>query len=182
MPTYAACISFRDGTALLAASHFREAITLEPEYAEAQAGLAEALVTQFILGQARPDAMSSAIVAAKRAVELDPNSGEAYTVLGTVDQVFLWDWRAAEQNLRKGIELSPSNSNAENWYAIYLLWVNRPGEAVEATRRAVALEPFSFWANRNLGMALFYARRYDEALAALKRASEIAPDKSPCVR
>ena len=170
-------IQRRDG--ILASSHFREAIALEPGYAEAYAGLAEALVTQFILGQARrADAMPSATAAAKRAVELDPNSGEAYTALGAVDQVFLWNWNAAEQNLRRGIELSPGNSNAENWYAIYLIWVNRPGEAVEATRHAVALEPFSFWANRNLGMALFYARRYDEALAALKRASEIAPDKA----
>jgi TolB-like protein len=171
-------IQRRDGS--LAAAHFREAIAFESGYAEAHAGLAEALVTQFIVGEARrADALPSAVAAAKRAVELDPNSGEAYTALGAVDQFFLWDWNAAEQNLRKGIELSPGNSNAENWYAIYLIWVNRPADAVEATRRAVALEPFSFWANRNLGMALFYARRYDEALAALKRASEIAPDKSP---
>src|SRR5262249_49808070 len=71
--------------------------------------------------------------------------------------------------------------NAENWYAIYLMGVGRPAEAVEATRRAVAKDPLSFWAHRNLGMALFYARRYDEALAALRRASEIAPDKAAFV-
>jgi TolB-like protein/DNA-binding winged helix-turn-helix (wHTH) protein/tetratricopeptide (TPR) repeat protein len=171
-------IQRRDG--VMAASHFREAIALQPGYAEAHAGLAEALVSQFILGQARvADVMPAAVTAAKRAVELDPNSGEAYTALGAVDKSFLWDWNAAEQNLRKGIALSPSNSNAESWLAVYLMHVNRPAEAVEAARRAVSLDPLSFWANRNLGMALFYARRYDEALAALKRASEIAPDKSP---
>ena len=170
-------IQRRDG--VTAESHFRQAITLEPDYAEAHAGLAEALVTQSIAQPAsNSDAMSSAIAAAKRAIELDPYSGEAYTALGAIDKLYLWDWNAAEQNLRKGIALSPGNSNAENWYAIYLLNVNRPEEAVEATRRAVALDPLSFWAYRNLGMALFYARRYDEALAALKRASEIAPDKS----
>jgi hypothetical protein len=48
---------------------------------------------------------------------------------------------------------------------------------VNATQRAVALDPFSFWANRLLGSMLYYSRRYDESLVALTRASEIAPDK-----
>jgi TolB-like protein/DNA-binding winged helix-turn-helix (wHTH) protein/Tfp pilus assembly protein PilF len=169
-------IQRRDG--LRAEAHFQEAIALEPRYAEAHAGLAEALVTQFFVGQARgADVTQSAVAAAKRAVELDPTSGEAYTALGAIDKTFLWDWNAAEQNLRRGIALSPNNSNAENWFAIYLLNVNRPAEAVKAIRDALALDPLSFWANRNLGMALFFARRYEEARAALNRASELAPDK-----
>ena len=44
-------------------------------------------------------------------------------------------------------------------------------------QRAVSLDPLSFWANRLLGSMLFYARRYGESLAALKRALEIAPDR-----
>jgi tetratricopeptide (TPR) repeat protein len=48
---------------------------------------------------------------------------------------------------------------------------------VNAVQRAVALDPLSFWANRLLGSTLDYSRRYDESLVALKRASEIAPDK-----
>jgi tetratricopeptide (TPR) repeat protein len=169
-------IQRRDG--LRAAAHFQEAIALEPRYAEAHAGFAEALVTQSLVGQARgADVTQPAVAAAKRAIELDPSSGEAYTALGAIDKTFLWDWNAAEHNLRKGIALSPSNSNAENWFAIYLITVNRPAEAVTAIRNALALDPLSFWANRNLGMTLFHARRYQEALAALNRASELAPDK-----
>lgn len=168
-------IQRRDG--LTAASNFREAITLEPEYAEAQGGLSEALLTQFIAGQARSDVMPAALASAKRAIELDPDSGEAYTALGAIDADYLWDWNAAEQNLRRGIALSPSNSNAEIWFAMYLLHVNRLSEAVEATERAVELDPLSFWANRNLGSMLYFARRYDESLAALKRAAELAPDR-----
>ena len=48
---------------------------------------------------------------------------------------------------------------------------------MNAVQRAVALDPLSFWANRLLGSTLYYSRRYDESLVALKRASEIAPDK-----
>ena len=162
----------------LAASYFRKAIALDPEYAAANAGLAEALVKQTLAGTARiPEVMPSAIAAAKRAIELDPGNGEAYTALGAIDTNFLLDWNAAEHNLRKGIELSPSSSDAETWYAVYLTSVGRPAEAVNAMRRAVALDPLSFWANRLLGSMLYYSHHYDESLAALKRALELAPDK-----
>ena len=169
-------IQRRDGT--LAASYFRKAIALEPGYAAANAGLAEALVTQVLAdGKQAAEIMPAAVDAAKRAIQLDPSSGEAHTALGAIDVVYLWDWNAAEQNLRRGIELSPSSSDAETWFAIYLTSVGRPGEAVSAMQRAVVLDPFSFWANRLLGSMLFYARRYDESLVALKRAAEIAPDQ-----
>jgi TolB-like protein/DNA-binding winged helix-turn-helix (wHTH) protein/Tfp pilus assembly protein PilF len=162
----------------LAASYFRKAIALEPGYGAANAGLAEALVVHLLgHGPDGPEIMPSAIAAAKRAIELDPYSGEGYTALGAIETSYLWDWNAAEQNLRKGIELSPSNSDAQTWLAIYLLSVNRPSEAVGATRRAVELDPLSFWANRLLGSMLYYSRRYDESLVALKHASELAPDK-----
>jgi TolB-like protein/DNA-binding winged helix-turn-helix (wHTH) protein/cytochrome c-type biogenesis protein CcmH/NrfG len=169
-------IQRRDGD--LAASYFRKAIALQPDYGAANAGLAEALVTQYLAsGKDAAQTMPLATAAARRAIEIDPYSGEAYTALGAIDTNFLYDWNAAEQNLLKGIELSPSSSDAETWYAIYLTSVARPAEAVNAMQRAVTLDPLSFWANRLLGSMLFYARRYDESLAALKRALEIAPDR-----
>jgi tetratricopeptide (TPR) repeat protein len=169
-------IQRRDGD--LAASYFRKAIALDPGYAAANAGLAEALVTQTLADGARvSEIMPPAIAAAKRAIEFDPGSGEAYTALGAIDTNYLYDWNAAEKNLRKGIELSPSSSDAETWYAVYLTSVGRPAEAVNAMRRAVALDPLSFWANRLLGSMLYYSRRYEESLAALNRALELAPDK-----
>ncbi len=169
-------IQRRDGD--LAVSYFRKAIELQPDYGAANAGLAEAEVTQVLAnGQRAAEVMPSAIAAAKRAIELDPLSGQAYTALGAIDAVYLYDWNAAERNLRKGIELSPSNADAEIWYAVYLTSVGRPADAVNAMQRAIALDPLSFWANRLLGSMLYYARRYDESIAALNRAAEIAPDR-----
>lgn len=166
----------------LAVSYFQKAIELEPEYGAANAGLAEALATEMIFsGIHAADMMPSAVAAARRGIELDPSSGEAYTALGAIETVYAWDWIAAEQNLRKGIDLSPGSSDAETWYAVYLISVNRPEGAVTAMRRAVALDPLSFWANRLLGSTLFYSHHYDESLVALKRAMELAPDKAQYV-
>jgi TolB-like protein/Tfp pilus assembly protein PilF len=165
----------RDGKT--AATYFRKAISLDPEYAAAHAGLAEALITMHEAGGVPVnEVMPDAIASAKRAIELDPNDGEGYTALGTIDTVFLWDWDAAERNLRRGIELSSNSALAEIRYAIYLTLRVRTEEAIAHMRKAVELDPLSFFANRHLGTTLYLGRHYDEALAALGRASEIAPD------
>jgi tetratricopeptide (TPR) repeat protein len=91
--------------------------------------------------------------------------------------VYLLDWKAAERNLLQAIELSPSDPLAEMHYALYLDAMNRPEDAVMHMRRALALDPLSFWINRQLGSVLYYARHYDEALYYLRRAGEIEPNR-----
>ena len=99
----------------LAASYFRQAIALDPKYAAAHAGLAEALVTAMLVGGSDAAAIApSASEAARHAIEFDPSSGEAYSALGAIDATYLWDWKAAQQNLRKGIELSPQQCRRGN--------------------------------------------------------------------
>jgi TolB-like protein len=165
----------RDGKT--AATYFRKAISLDPEYAAAYAGLAEALITMHEAGGVPVnDVIPDAIATAKRAIDLDPNDGGGYTALGTIDTVFLWDWDAAERNLRRGIELNSNSALAEIRYANYLMVRARTEEAIAHTRKAVELDPLSFFANRQLGSALYLGRHYDEALAALAHAIEIAPD------
>jgi tetratricopeptide (TPR) repeat protein len=83
----------------------------------------------------------------------------------------------AEQNLKRGTSLSPSNSNAVFEYANYLVAVNRPEEAVQKMRRVLELDPQSFMMNRLFGAVLYMARHYDEALTHLQLAAEMEPGK-----
>ncbi len=121
--------------------------------------------------------MPAALAAAKRAIELDPNCGEAYAALGSIETNYEWNWVEAERNLERGVALSPNSSDAEQKLSIYLDVVNRPEEAVTHMRRAHELDPLSFLMNRHLGSALYYARRYDEALYYLQHAREMEPLK-----
>ena len=82
--------------------------------------------------------MPKALAAAQRAIQLDPQNGEAYTELGSVQTIYEWDWTAAEQNLTRGISLNPNDSIAEFKYAVYLDAVDRPQDAVTHMRRALA--------------------------------------------
>ena len=153
---------------------FQQAIALDPTYASAYAGYASALDAATTFGIGTPEQlMPKAVAAAQRAIQLDPQNGEAYTELGSVQTIYAWDWTAAEQNLTRGISLSPSDSIAEFKYAIYLDAVGRPQDAVTHMRSALQLDPLSFLVNRRLGVALYYDHQYDAALAQLQRAGEM---------
>jgi len=153
---------------------FQQAIALDPTYASAYAGYASALdaASAFEIGQPE-QLMPKALAAAQRAIQLDPQNGEAYTELGSVQTIYQWDWTAAEQNLTRGISLNPNDSIAEFKYAVYLDAVGRPQDAVTHMRRALELDPLSFFINRRLGATLYLARQYDAALAQLQRAAEM---------
>ncbi|MGH9520231.1 MAG: tetratricopeptide repeat protein, partial [Terriglobales bacterium] len=121
---------------------FRKAIALDPNYAAAYAELATALDAQSTFQSARPGAdMDEALKDAKRAIELDPENGVSYTQLGSIQSIYEWNWPEAEQNLLRGISLSPSSSIGEMKYAVYLDAVGRPEEAVNHERRALDLDP-----------------------------------------
>ena len=153
---------------------FQHAIALDPTYASAYAGYASALDAASTYNIGTPQQlMLKAIAAAQRAIQLDPQNGEAYTELGSVQTIYEWDWTGAEQNLTRGISLNPSDSIAEFKYSVYLDAVGRPQDAVTHMRRALQLDPLSFIINRRLGVALFYDHQYDAALAQLERAAEM---------
>lgn len=160
-------------------AYFQKATAMEPGYAPAFAGLANALHSEWVIGLAPPgEAMPAALAAAKRAIQIDPNSGEAYAVLGSIETDYEWNLDAAGRDLERGIALSPSSSYAYLHYSIFLDAMNRPEEAVTAMRRALELDPLSFFMNRHLGTTLYLARQFDEALYHLKQAREMEPDKA----
>jgi TolB-like protein/DNA-binding winged helix-turn-helix (wHTH) protein/Flp pilus assembly protein TadD len=159
------------------AAYFQQAISLNASYASAYAGLADSFETQSIFGDIKTqDGMPKALAAAKRAIELDPENGEAYVSLGAIETSYEWNWAAAERNLTHAIALSPSYSYAELRYAIFLDATGRPEDAVTHMRRALELDPLSFYMNRQLGTILYFARHYDEALYYLRRAGEMEPN------
>jgi TolB-like protein/DNA-binding winged helix-turn-helix (wHTH) protein/Tfp pilus assembly protein PilF len=162
--------------------YFRQAIAIEPTYASAFAGLADALDAETTVNPVRlEDVMPQALAAAKHAIELDPENGEAYTALGSIETIYERNWPQAKKDLTRGIALSPSYSLAEMKYAVYLDAVGRPQEAVVHMRRALALDPLSFFLTRRLGATLYLARDYDAAIDQLRRATEMEPAQQKIV-
>ncbi len=98
---------------------YQQAIDIDPGYALAYAGMADAYRTLPIAGWnvASKEALPQAKAAAKRALEIDANLAEAHIALGWVGFLYDWDWSAAESELKKAIELAPNNADAHRAYA-----------------------------------------------------------------
>jgi serine/threonine-protein kinase len=157
---------------------YGQAIEVDPNYALAFAGIADAYRTLPIAGWnvASKEAFPQAKAAAKRALEIDENLAEAYIALGWIGFLYDWDWSAAESELKKAIELSPNNSDAHRAYAHLFSTVGRHDEAVAEGRRARELDPLSLITNALEGQFLFYAGRDDEAIARFNKTLEIEPN------
>jgi serine/threonine-protein kinase len=152
-----------------AKEYFDQAIALDPNYAKAYAGLADAY--QFIADSEshnRQENYDKAKSAYKKALELDPTLAEAHASAGLVAMNYDWDWPLAEQELRRAIALDPNEALFYDWYAEYLMAVGRTSESIDNIERARELDPFSIIINSDVGKLLLLARLYDEAEIQLK--------------
>jgi DNA-binding winged helix-turn-helix (wHTH) protein len=149
--------------------HFRRAIELDPRFALAHAGLANAHTTLGYLGHAPP--VSTFPVArphALKALELDPSLAEAHASLGYIKFYFDWDWAGAHEEFRRALALNPADPVSHQWYAVYLLAAGRSDEALREVQAAHRLDPASLAINTDIGFHHYYNGRYPEAIAQLK--------------
>jgi len=157
---------------------FQQAIALDPTFAPAYAGLADTYSLLANYGVLSPrEAFPQAEAAARKALELDPNSPEAHTALAYPLHHYTWQWAAAEQEYRTAIALSPSYATAHLRYAEYLSTVGRHEEAIAEMHRAIDLDPLSLVYTSNLGRFLYHAGRYDEAIEVLQKNLELDPNR-----
>ena len=164
------------------AEQYQRAIDLSPGYASAYSGLAMALESEAFMGTAAPaKVFPQAVAAYERALQLDPDNGDALIARGCLEAAFLWRWSAAAEDLTRGIALSPTNSYGHMMLSVYLDSINRPDDAVRQMQQAVEIEPLSFYMARHYGSTLYYARRYDEALHQLEYAREMQPASAAVV-
>ncbi|MCH8289182.1 MAG: tetratricopeptide repeat protein, partial [Candidatus Marinimicrobia bacterium] len=112
----------------------------------------------------RREAFLKATVAAKKALEIDDNLAEAHTALAYVKRTHDWDWKGAEQEFKRAIELDANDSNAHEFYALYLAAVGRLDEAIKEAKIALELDPVSLNVNQTAARIFYYSRRYDRAV------------------
>jgi eukaryotic-like serine/threonine-protein kinase len=159
-----------------AKEYFEQAIALDPNYAQAYAGLADAyqFLGAFDLHD-RKENYDKAKSAYKRALELDPKLAEAHASAGLVAMNYDSDWALAGQELRHAIALNPNEALFYDWYAEYLMAVGKANESIDNIERAHELDPFSIIINSDVGKLLFFARLYDQAEAQLKETLRMDP-------
>jgi len=152
---------------------FNQAVSRDPNYALAYAGLADSYVLlPFYRDDPRQDAMLQARDAATKALSLDGDLVEPHASLGLVNTLES-SFTEAEREFHIALELNPTYAMAHTWYGIMLTYVGRDKEALIELQKSLEIEPLSLIGNLIYGEVLFYARRYDEAIAQLKKTIEL---------
>jgi adenylate cyclase len=158
-----------------AIEQLRKAVTADPAFAQAWAGLADAyaLLPSYSATPAL-EAYAEARAAAGRALALDPELGEAHAALGFA-AAQEWHWEEAEAEYRRALELSPGYAIAYHWYGLFLRGRGRTEEALAALAHALELDPVSLPVHMAIGVGLIGERRFDEAIDVFRKVIEMDP-------
>ena len=126
-----------------AISYYERALDLDPAFAAAHSAMARArLALANHAQQPGRRLLEEARASANRAIELDPGISDAHLALAEIRRVLEWNWRAAEDEYRTAIALSPSCESAHRFYAQFLAAMSRFAEAKAEADRACDVDPF----------------------------------------
>jgi len=160
-------------------SHFKKATEIDPSFALAYVGIADCYTLIGGAGYGSiplKEAINRAKAAVNNALEIDETLAEAYNSLAYLEFRLEWDWKAAEVNFKKAIELKPSYASAYEKYALYLALLGRYDEALPLMYRAYELDPLSASVSTGIGRIYHFSHHYDKAEEQYKKTLEKNPD------
>jgi TolB-like protein/Flp pilus assembly protein TadD len=159
---------------------FNQAIEIDPQYALAYAGIADCYnLLDIWANLPTSETFPRAKAAAQKALSIDDQLAEAHTSLAYAIHTYEWDWKAAEREYRRAIELNPNYATARQWYAEFLTAVGRFDEAEQQGKKALEIDPMSPIINAVVAWNSTMARRYDAAIQQGTRTTQLFPDFMP---
>lgn len=159
--------------------HFREAIEIDPNYAQAYTGLADSyILLGYYAAESPNDVMPKAKAATVRALELDDSLAEAHSSLAYIQYAFEWNWAASEREFKKAIRLNPKYATAHHWYAFKLAAMGKHADAIAEMNLARELDPLALIINAEVGWAYYFARDFLKANEHYQKSLEMDPNFS----
>jgi serine/threonine protein kinase/Tfp pilus assembly protein PilF len=156
---------------------FNQAVDKDPNYALAYVGLADSYSLLPLYADARAkDVYPRAKAAATKALEINETLAEAHNSLAYVYERYDWNFKAAEAEFKRALELNPNYATGHFWYGELLTFFGRFEEAIREYKRALELDPVSLIINANLGWTYVMAQQFDQALAHLHKTLELDPN------
>jgi adenylate cyclase len=161
-----------------AIDNYKQAIALDSSFAEAYANLASAYfeLTWWDVPVPYPEFIPLAKTCALKALEINKNLGEAYFVIGSIKYIHEQDFSGAEQDFKKGMELSPNFVWGRISYANLLSIMGRFKESISIGRQTLELNPLDPGTYIELGFALALDGQDKEALKLYNKSLELKPD------
>jgi DNA-binding winged helix-turn-helix (wHTH) protein/TolB-like protein/Tfp pilus assembly protein PilF len=159
-----------------AIGYFEQAVKEDPGYAAAYAGLADSyLLLAGYRFTPTSDTLPKARSSAEQALRLDETLADAHATLALVAQNGDWNWKEAEREYRRAIELNPNYATAHHWYGEFLALMGRPDEGIVEMKRALDLDPLSLAINMDLGVVFARKREYARAVDQFLKTIDMDP-------
>jgi len=155
---------------------FRTAIDIDPHYALAYAGLANAYSELALFSFSPSEATPKAREAATKALALDDTLAEPHNSLAIIKMYFDWDYLGAEQEFKRAIALNPGSALIHQWYGWYLNLMGRFDKSLKEMRRAQELDPLSATINSGIGILFHWSRQPDRAIKQFQKVFELDPN------
>jgi serine/threonine-protein kinase len=171
------CYRLLPGDLDSAQKYFELALTRDPKYALAYAGISLVWASRQQMGYAPPrEAGPKAKAAAEKAIALGEGIAESHFALAMIKGWTDWDWAGAEVEFRRAIEINPGFPDARAYYSFLLMILQRPREALPQAERALQLDPVNPLFQSYYAQHLFCVRRYDDAIAQARQAVQTQPN------
>lgn len=156
---------------------FKQAIAIEPAYAEAHAMVAQCYCSLGTMGQMIPHtAFEIGHQYADKALELDETIAEGHIAKAMAFLYYEWKWQQAHDALQKAIELNPSRVEAYDLLGFYHIAHNEKAQAVKVLEQAEQIDPLSPTIIRSLGMMYMFSERFDDAVRQAEKLLEMNPE------
>jgi len=165
-----------EATIAVALQYFQRAIELDPSFALAYAGLADAYAERADADLDPKKAYELSREAAMRALSINPDLAEAHVSMANELFYGEWKWAGADREYKRALELKPTYEEAHHSYSHYLTLAGRHQEAIEESQLLLRLDPLSSHMNSHLGLAYVKAGRFEEALEQFKKAIALDPN------
>jgi len=160
-----------------ALGYLEKAVSLDPNYAQAWAGIA--LFHRDLSNNQHEshEHYRKSMDAISKALAIDPNISDAYSALCHCRNRYEYDPSGAETACRRALELDPNSATAHKTYGNYLYSRGRFDESIAEIRIAMELQPVSYQNQQMYGLALYYARQFEESERQFKRLNELNPNR-----
>ena len=163
-----------------AIGYFERVIEKDPSHALGFAGLSDAYILLAFFSLVAPsEVLPQSKQAALKALEIDEGLAEAHTSLAGIMKVYDWDWRGAEREYRRALELNRNYPHTHRSYADLLSAVGRHQEALQENRKAQELDPISCAIRMQGAWTLYMAREYKAAQQQAHKTLQMEPNFAP---
>jgi TolB-like protein/Tfp pilus assembly protein PilF len=159
-----------------ASKYYEQALQKDPDYALAYIGLANVNGGSAFWGHVPPhEAIPKSIEYTDKAMKIDSTLAEAYWILANANTYYYWNWKEAERNYKRALEINPNSYQIHLNYSDLLTITGRYDEAISEAERALELDSLSAYVKRYTATIFGETGQYDRAIEELKMALTIDP-------